>query len=206
MRTMSLAACTFTLLFTLAGCDDDAGPTQSEAGSIADLAAGPAPDLAAATNPSEDLAISPPSDLAIGPDLAGPYVPIDGGPNVRIVEVVSPALCQSQNGHLRNCQAAAVTLDAPASMAPAPLHTDVQLKFTGNCSSQFPIARILQADAEPSAFFDSLFPKQQLSLRRLDRGPIAKLVITDAYPTWTSLANYDQSCRSWLEITFNLAD
>jgi len=207
MRRIFLSALSITLLHGLAGCEGPAAATGPDAAQPADAADASLPrDLGAVANAADDLAVPNQPDLAVAPDLAGPYVPIDGGPNVSVVELISPALCRWQNGHLLDCQSDQVEITAPATTAVAPVRTEVQLKFSGKCSSTFPIARNLQADSDPPVFFDTLFPKQMLSLRRLDRGAISKVVLTDAYPQWTKVAAYDESCRGWLEITFNLPD
>ncbi len=116
--------------------------------------------------------------------------------------MVAPSVCQTVNGHLRNCNFGQVTLRAAASPGPGQYKTRVVGHSQGDCSgSTFPFAAKLSADGvEPLTYI--LFWNEQAVLRRDDSAALTSLLAEKVnYPV---TGNYHLDCRVWLEVDFNV--
>jgi hypothetical protein len=165
------------------------------------------PDMA--TPASADMAtpvVTPdPPDLGVPSPPANPpppYVPVDGGGRLGIVELVSPAVCASKNGRLVTCDFGQPAVDAPPTTEPSPWSTVVTTHVDGNCSSRYPMELALAADGDPEVYFEPLNPSRAITVRHPDRSRIATLRVRNA-SQWQPYAVYDTSCRVWIEIAFN---
>ncbi len=196
----NLALVIAALLVAATGCtrkNEQPSPDVADLALPGDVGA----DLAAPTSFPHDLAVpSTPHDLA-----QPPYVPVDGGPDVGIVELVSPAVCQHQNGRLVNCDIGTVVLHAPAPAAAAPYMTVLTTKSSGTCSTAYPLELGVQADSDPAVLFNPFNSERMLTLRRLDRAALGTVTV-DNRSAWETKASYHDDCRLWVEVAYNLHD
>lgn len=188
--------------------------------------------LLACNSPIPDATMSVPQDLSVPkgepnsvPDLAvlemqddmsakvattvdllpAPYVPIDGGPGIDIIELVSAGTCEQQNGRLVGCHVGHIVLKAPPPSENGPFMTVLHTEVRGNCSTPYPFEYSVQADNDPLVLFNPFNSSRMLTTRRVDRGAIGTLTV-DNTSVWESKAAYEISCRIWLQVELNKQD
>ena len=198
LLTLSLLGCAHLLT----GCGGDGSAPDLGAPAANDLGALPVqarPDLSASAPDAYDLSVAP-GDLA-----QPPYVPIDGGPGVDIVELVSPGVCQVKNNRLVDCAVGTVHLNPGAPTDPGPWMTVLASKWSQDCSFRYPLALDLVADTDPVVYFDVFNPSRMSTLRRVNRDAIQSLTITNA-SAWEPYGAYPIGCRLWVEVSMNVHD
>lgn len=189
----------FLLMISAFGCGGGVESTDHDTASSVDLGVPASLDLATEPPIARDLAM--PSSV----NDAAPYVPIDGGSVLGIVELVSPAVCRLENNRLVNCDIGPADLAAPPPTEVAPWLTTVETKTSGDCKFRYPMQLTLQPDDDPLVYFDPLNPSRSITLRHPNRDAIHVLHVRDA-SQWTPYAVYPGSCRVWIEIAFNRHD
>jgi len=186
------------------GCHSKVAPSPDLGTAPADAAMPPvaARDLAVELPPPvRDLSLTlPVADLAQG------YTPIDGGPGIDVVELVSPAVCQTRFDHrLGDCKIGVVQLHAPPPMDAAPWMTELRTMRSGDCSTRYPLELKLQADSDPPIYFNPFNSSRMITVRHPNRSAIDTLTISNS-SAWESTAIYSESCRLWVEVALNLHD
>jgi hypothetical protein len=178
-------------LLLLSACSDDLGTEVDAAGDGADAGVPVSPDAS-----EVDGATPVPPDAAPLADAAS----LPAG----AIAIVSPDVCTLVNHHLRDCDFGPVTVTAPAPPAANPVKTVVRAHKAGDCSTQFEFAVRLSASGV-DAIDTRLFLDPDPALRRDDGSPIDALTVEDVSP-FAGVPVYDETCRVWLEVDWNLPD
>jgi hypothetical protein len=123
----------------------------------------------------------------------------------RTIDLISPANCILANDRLKNCRFPETAIDAPAQPGSlTPFRTVGKILVTGNCSTDFPVSISLKPDGERPVEASALRGAEVRITARGQRA-ITQLTVADASP-WTSVAGFDGSCRSQLELRLNEPD
>jgi hypothetical protein len=195
---MSRAYLVGLFLIAQPGCKENDQPSSRPETDLS-VGSGQPTDLASVAPTAIDL-----SETAAGNPAPGPYEPIDGGPGIDVIELVSPGVCQQKNGLLVECQIGHVALKAPAPAEKAPFMTVLTTHRAGDCSP-YPLELKLQADSDPPVLFNPFNSKREITIRRLDRGSIGALIVENS-SAWESKAAYHTNCRLWVDTALNKHD
>jgi len=121
------------------------------------------------------------------------------------VDLVSPARCDLVQDRLKHCRIPEMTIEAPVPASTlVPFRSMARVVVTGNCSTTYRLVISLKPDAE-MAVESPILRNQDIRLASRNRRALTKVLITDVSP-WTSLAGFDSSCRSQLELRLNEPD
>lgn len=124
------------------------------------------------------------------------------------VDLVSPANCQHRFEKLIRCHF--TFIDVPGHLlrsTSVPLKTRVRTLSSGDCTTPYP----LQVSFTSSRFPDSVFAVPAIGrgietvIRLPDRGKVGSLALRDL-SSWTSVAIFHESCRTWLEVSTDIPD
>jgi hypothetical protein len=189
-------------LVLVGGCGGDRA---DDADASRDLATPVVADMATPVVTPDPFDLAMPSSSPDAHPPAPPYVPVDGGGTLGVVELVSPAVCATKDGFLVKCDFGQPAVAAPLTTDPSPWSTTVTTHEDGNCTSRYPMELALVADADPEVYFEPFNPSLAITVRHPDRSRIATLHVRNA-SKWQPYAAYDTSCRIWIEVAFNAHD
>ena len=207
-----------TLLAVLAACGSDRNdqPNADDAGTLdnpadgavsheaSDAASAPdaAPDDAAAEVTLDDAGTEHDAGTEPVPELDAGRLE-DGIPDgANIVKLVAPSVCTVELGYMFNCHFGPVVLEAPAASGGGQFKTRVVGHKQGDCSTQYPFVVELSADGILATKV-SLFLNDETFLRRDDSAALSNLTVKEG-SAFAGNAEYDVSCRVWLEVDFNV--
>jgi hypothetical protein len=209
VHPLATVACAFML-----GCGSSAESQPSRDASTGDSGfnraddPGSQPDDAATDSRDGSASDAGPQDAGYGEHDAEFPVERDAGqleegiPDAdNIVKMVAPSVCERGSSYIYKCRFGPVDLAAPSLPTEGRFKTRVVGRRKGDCTTQFPFEARLSADGVAPFVYD-LGDNDEVFLRRDDDAALASVHVEES-SGFAGVPAYDETCRVWLEVSFN---